>query len=191
MYGVVIGKRPRVFLLAGMHGRERGAPDHLLYFLADLLYARAAGTGITYGNKRYKEKHVRRALSVGIVAMPLANPDGVAYDAATGNCWRKNRNGMGVNVDRNFDAWWNYTEWSSPDVTRPPASNLPLAASYHGHKPMSETETQNINWVMAQHKTIGWLGDLHSIGAKVMHGIAADEWQFVRPNGIRTLIDTI
>lgn len=185
MHGIVIGKRPRVFLLAGMHGRERGAPDHLLYFLADLLYARAAGTGVTYGEKRFKKKHVERALSVGIVAVPLANPDGAAYDAATNNCWRKNRNGPGVDVDRNFDAWWNYTEFFSPDARRPPASDVPMAATYHGPKPMSEMETQNLKWVMHKNKAIAWLGDLHSTGGKVMHGIGADEWQFIRQKDVR------
>ena len=93
MHGIVIGDgEPRVYIEGGIHARERGGPDHIVYFLADLLHARDMGTGLKYGNKTYTHADVVKAVSAGIISMPLVNPDGVAYDQKTSYCWRKNRN---------------------------------------------------------------------------------------------------
>lgn len=60
-----------------IHARERASADGLLYFISDLLYANKQGTGLTYGTKTYTNAQVKQALSVGIVFIPLSNPDGV------------------------------------------------------------------------------------------------------------------
>ena len=40
VHGATIGT-PRVFIQSGIHARERGGPDNVLYFMSDLLMARA------------------------------------------------------------------------------------------------------------------------------------------------------
>lgn len=41
-----------IYFSSGIHARERGGPDNLIYFIADLLYANEHRTGLTYGNKK-------------------------------------------------------------------------------------------------------------------------------------------
>lgn len=67
----------RVYLNAGIHARERGGPDGLLFFIGDLLYANKNNVGLKYGSKSYTNAQVKTALSTGIVFVPLSNPDGV------------------------------------------------------------------------------------------------------------------
>lgn len=110
-----------VLITAGIHARERGGPDHLLNFASDLLHANRANTGLTYGGMTYTPSDIRIALSVGVVLLPLLNPDGVAYDHSTDLCWRKNRNptnsvpgdpnSIGIDLNRNFSPVWNYTQY--------------------------------------------------------------------------------
>lgn len=66
-----------VYINANIHGRERGAADGLLYFMADLLEANKTGAPISYGKNVYSPEEVAKALSAGIVFVPLSNPDGV------------------------------------------------------------------------------------------------------------------
>ena len=83
--GVITGRGscPRVFFNAAIHARERGSSDNLLYFLGDLLYANKKRTGLAFGGRTYTYKDVQKALSAGIVFLPLSNPDGVAWDQKT------------------------------------------------------------------------------------------------------------
>ncbi|HEX6044986.1 MAG TPA: hypothetical protein VFZ22_10895, partial [Pyrinomonadaceae bacterium] len=37
-----------VYFTAGVHARERGGPDNLIYFIADLLFAQKHSTGLSY-----------------------------------------------------------------------------------------------------------------------------------------------
>lgn len=60
-----------VLLQARIHARERGGPDHLLNFIANLLWARREGTGLTYGGSRFMAEEVHTALSAGIVVLPM------------------------------------------------------------------------------------------------------------------------
>ena len=98
-----------VYFTSGVHARERGGPDCLIYFISDLLHARRAGSGLTYGARTYSNAQVTTALNTGIVF----NPDGVRYDQATDSLWRKNRNpassdgtlrSIGVDINRNYDS---------------------------------------------------------------------------------------
>lgn len=81
-----------LYLSAGVHARERGGPDQLLYWISDLLSASKAGSGLTYGKKSYTNAQVKSVLEAGIVFFPAVNPDGIAYDQSSGSLWRKNRN---------------------------------------------------------------------------------------------------
>lgn len=126
----------RVYLNAGIHARERGGPDGLLYFISDLLYANKNNVGLTYGSKTYTAAQVKTALAAGIVFVPLSNPDGVAYDQSTNSCWRKNRNpksgSPGVDLNRNFDFVWDFTKKFASSVAAGVASTSPSSETYHG-----------------------------------------------------------
>lgn len=129
----------RVYLNAGIHARERGASDGLLYFIGDLLYANSTNTGLKFGSKTYTAAQVKTALTAGIVFVPLSNPDGTAYDQSSGSCWRKNRNtasgssgaSVGVDLNRNFDFVWDLTKFAS-SVRTEVASTSPSDETFHG-----------------------------------------------------------
>lgn len=132
----------RVFLEAGIHARERGGPDGLLFFIGDLLYASKNGIGLKFGSRTYTNAQVNTALSTGIVFMPLINPDGVAYDQASNSCWRKNRNpasstgsaaSIGIDLNRNLDFLWNFPLYFAASArTSSLASTSPSSETYHG-----------------------------------------------------------
>ncbi|KUI73150.1 Zinc carboxypeptidase A 1 [Cytospora mali] len=188
----------RVYLNAAIHARERGSSDGLLYFMADLLHAYKTCSGVTYSSKTYSNVQVQRALSVGIVFVPLSNPDGVAYDQSSNSCWRKNRNPAwdtsGVDLNRNFGFLWDFTAEFSPSVQSGVASTYPQSPIYHGlcapfismiafygpanirlgSSAFSEPETQNIKWVMDTFTGIQWFIDLHSYGGKILYSWGSD-----------------
>ncbi|KAI9166325.1 Carboxypeptidase B [Paramyrothecium foliicola] len=181
---LVIGENPRVFLMSGIHARERGGPDNVIYFLADLLAARKAGTGVTYGGKTYTNAQVELALSAGVVAIPLTNPDGVAHDQATNTCWRKNRNpesavgatngrDIGIDLNRNYDFIWDYKKHFHPDTS--PASNDPRSETFYGTEPASEAETKAVVWTLDNYQNITWFMDLHSYGPSILYAWGDDE----------------
>lgn len=126
----------RVYFNAGIHARERGGPDGLLYFISDLLYANQNNVGLTYGSKTYTAAQVKTALAAGIVFVPLSNPDGVAYDQSSNSCWRKNRNpnsgSPGVDLNRNFNFLWDFTTKFASSVRASVASQNPNSETYHG-----------------------------------------------------------
>ncbi|KAL8409905.1 hypothetical protein RB594_008118 [Gaeumannomyces avenae] len=179
-----------VLLFAAAHARERGGPDHLLYFVSDLLWAREEKKGLTYGGVRYTAKQVVNALDLGLVVIPVANPDGVAYDQQTNSCWRKNRNpksatagdeaSVGVDLNRNYDVAWDVDKYMAPEAvgtdpqfdTRSPSSQV-----YHGTAAFSEPETRNVRWVLDTHPNVGWMADLHSVAGMVIHGWCFDTIQ--------------
>ncbi|KAH6886389.1 hypothetical protein B0T10DRAFT_80248 [Thelonectria olida] len=184
LHGASVGANPRVFIMSGIHARERGGPDDVLYFLADLLQARLARTGIKYGDAVYTRQQVVTALNVGIVVLPLVNPDGVAYDQQTDSCWRKNRNPAssvldpGVDLNRNFDFLWNYTEaFSSQADLSAAASDDPASEVFHGEAPMSEPEVKNVEWVLDSFPNLTWFLDLHSFGGEILYAWGDDNLQ--------------
>lgn len=201
--GAIVGDNPRVFIMSGIHARERGGPDNVLYFLADLLAARKAGSGITYGEKSYTAEDVETALSAGVIILPLANPDGVAYDQETGTCWRKNRNpkssssgsgrDVGVDLNRNYDFVWDFEAAFSAEAGSP-ASNEPASEVFCGTAPASEPETEAVVWILDQYPNITWFMDLHSFAGTILYawgdddpGTEASEQNFTNSefNGVR------
>ncbi|KAF4830490.1 Zinc carboxypeptidase A 1 [Colletotrichum tropicale] len=180
----------RVYFNAAIHARERGASDNIIYFISDLLYANKHGEGLTYGGRTYSNCDVQRALATGIVFTPLSNPDGVAYDQATGSCWRKNRNpaasggdpeAVGIDLNRNFDFLFDFLEDFAPTVGPNVASENPADETYHGAAPFSEPETQSIKWVMDEHKQVQWFMDIHSYTGTVLYNWGSDENQLRKP----------
>ncbi|EMD86355.1 hypothetical protein COCC4DRAFT_135680 [Bipolaris maydis ATCC 48331] len=171
-----------IYFTSGIHARERGGPDNLIYFVSDLLYANKHRIGLTYGNKKYTNSQVKKALGAGIVFIPMLNPDGVRHDQANSNLWRKNRNpvssrpneplSVGVDLNRNFDFLWNFTEKFDPSVS--PASADPASQAFYGTGPFSEPETKDMAWVYDEYPNIHWYIDVHSAAGTLLYSWGDD-----------------
>jgi len=169
-----------VYFTAGVHARERGGPDNLIYFIADLLYASKHGIGLAYGARSYTHADVLKALSAGIVFYPLVNPDGVRFDQQTDSLWRKNRNpasslpgdpaSIGVDINRNYDFLWDFrTAFDAGVATNKSlASDDPRQETFHGTAPFSEPESRNVAWVFDAFARIRWYMDIHSAAGDVL-----------------------
>lgn len=183
-----------VYFTAGVHARERGGPDNLIYFIADLLFAQKHSTGLTYGSKIYSNADVIKALKTGIVFFPLVNPDGVRYHQKTDSLWRKNRNPadatpgndatIGVNINRNYDFLWDYRRHFHPAATGATslASDKPVDETYHGPHAFSEAETRNVAWVFDQFPRVRWYMDIHSAVGDILFNWGDDNDQFGDPS---------
>ena len=185
-HGAVVGSDdPRVFIMSGIHARERGGPDNVIYFLADLLAARKDGTGVSWGGKNYTNEDVETALDAGIAVLPLTNPDGVAYDQETDSCWRKNRNtesssggsgrDVGIDLNRNYDFVWDVETAFAPEFANDAASDSPSSEIFHGTAAESEPETKAVVWALEQYKNISWFMDLHSVLGALLYGWGDDD----------------
>jgi len=173
----------RLYLSAGIHARERGGPDNLLYWISDLVTANKAGTGLKYGSKTYTNAQVKSVLAAGIVFFPAVNPDGIAYDQSSGSLWRKNRNtrsgtsgsSIGVDLNRNFDFLWNFKKYFAPGEA--PASTSPSSETFYGTAPASESETKNHVSVYDTFPKIRWFMDIHSAVGDILYSWGDDENQ--------------
>jgi len=178
-----------VYFTAGVHARERGGPDSLIYFIADLLFAQKHSTGLNYGAKSYSHADVIKALKTGIVFFPLVNPDGVRWDQQTDSKWRKNRNpanavpgdpdSIGVDINRNYDFLWDFRRRFAPSVTSSTnlASDKPHDETYHGPSVFSEPETRNVAWVFDQFPRLRWYMDIHSAWGDILFSWGSDDDQ--------------
>lgn len=183
-----------VYFTAGVHARERGGPDSLIYFIADLLFARKHSIGLTYGAKSYSSADVTKALKTGIVFFPLVNPDGLRYDQKTDSLWRKNRNPadatpgipatIGVDINRNYDFLWDFRRHFHPVATAATslASDKPIDETYHGRYAFSEPETRNVAWAFDQFPRIRWYMDIHSAQGQILFNWGDDNDQFNDPS---------
>lgn len=171
LYRITIGK-PRVLIHSGLYGHDRGGPDHLLYFLSDLLHAHKRNLGLQYGNKAYTAQDVAKALSAGIVAVPLVNPDGVEFDHGTDLCWSKNRRAfypnrflptseVGVNINRNFDFLWDFESTMNASLPQYFA-NTSTQQDFRGLQPSSEPETVNMMMASYENSRVSWFVGLYS-----------------------------
>jgi murein tripeptide amidase MpaA len=185
---VVAGKDGdvRTFIMSGIHARERGGPDNVIYFLSDLLAARKAGSGVAYGGKNYTAEEVETALGGGIVVLPITNPDGVNYDQESGECWRKNRNpesavgdasgrDIGIDLNRNYDFVWDYKKAFNLKYADSPASDDPRGETFYGTGPASEAETKAVVWTLDQYQNITWFMDLHSFAGSLLYAWGDDD----------------
>ena len=98
--------------------------------------------------------------------IPVVNPDGYAYNQQTnpdgGGLWRKNRNGSGVDPNRNYGPkkYWNFKNKGSSDD--------PEDVTYRGTAPFSEKETQTIRDFVAT-KNIRLNLNYHAFGNVVYY----------------------
>lgn len=178
-----------IYFTSGIHARERGGPDNLIYFISDLLWANKHRKGLTYGNKTFTNTQVKKALGAGIVFIPMLNPDGVRHDQQNSNLWRKNRNpassipgrplSVGVDLNRNFDFLWNYTKHFDPTIEA--ASNNPSSQAFYGTGPFSEPETRNMAWVYDIYPNLHWYIDVHSAAGTLLYSWGDDVNQAMDP----------
>lgn len=84
---------------------------------------------------RSEDPRIRRVLGrVALVVAPLVNPDGYAYSWTTDRYWRKNRNGEGVDLARNYSVGWGGAS----------SSGDPSSPNYRGEDAFSEPETRAV-----------------------------------------------
>jgi murein tripeptide amidase MpaA len=193
MTGPVKPDAYHVYFTAGVHARERGGPDNLIYFIADLLFAKKHSVGLTYGFKTYSNADVIKALNAGIVFFPLVNPDGVRFDQETDSLWRKNRNPadaipgedatIGVDINRNYDFLWDFRRHFHPAaINTNLASDKPVDETYHGPHAFSEAETRNVASLFDQFPRIRWYMDIHSALGEILYNWGDDNDQFGDPS---------
>jgi murein tripeptide amidase MpaA len=202
--------RPAVFFLGGIHSREWGSSDILVFFIEQLEQAYLNGTGITLGGKTFAASDIKTIVdNLDIIVFPQANPDGRNYSMNTEALWRKNRrtaapnsnsgNCVGVDLNRNYDFIWDFQN------TFAATSNVSCSANpchhdlYHGPGAFSEPETQNVKWIYDNFPNIGYFIDLHSYGPDILYSWGDDDNQetdpsmnFLNPayNNVRGILDS-
>lgn len=120
---------PEIFYNSLIHAREPAAMEAVLLMMRYLV--------INYGTDPAVTELVN---SREMYFMPCVNPDGYEYNRMTnpsgGGQWRKNRVGVGVDLNRNFDAAWGLDNDGS--TSYPTSGNY----TYRGASAFSEPETQ-------------------------------------------------
>lgn len=147
---VKAGKFESLFI-GGMHAREL-APPEIMFKLADTL---AKGYG--------KEQAITDLVNTReINIIPIVNVDG-RIQVEKGNTWqRKNTHGSGVDLNRNFDSYWNYKGLNVPSSWVGDAANQ-SSETYSGTAPASEPEVQAVqNFYNNRH--LNMVLDMHAYG---------------------------
>jgi murein tripeptide amidase MpaA len=179
-------ERPAICLLAGLHGREWGGPDILIYLGMLLLRAYRDRKSIKLGGKVFTPAQVRLIVeTLHIVVFPQVNPDGRHFSMERYPWWRKNRRpapkghgsrSIGVDINRNFPFLWRFDRHFAPNTVD--SSFRPSDyESYVGPRPASEPETRNVIWLLDRFPSIRFLVDLHSYGETILHSWGTDESQ--------------
>jgi murein tripeptide amidase MpaA len=187
------GTRDAIVLTGGVHAREWGGCEILVYLAADLLSAYAADSGLTYGGTTFTAQQIKTLLeTVHIVVFPLVNPDGRHHSQTQYYMWRKNRQASacgherhrGVDLNRNFDFLFDYrtafSALSQVSVTDNPCNDN-WTDVFQGTAAFSEPETRNVQWLLDQHTRTRWYVDVHSYGRTIMYSWGDDVNQSVDP----------
>ncbi len=178
-------RRPAICLIGGVHGREWGSPDILLFFALQLLDAWVEGRGIQLGRKRFSAAAIRTLLEhKDIVVFPQVNPDGRRFSMEESPMWRKNRRPLGgrrrgcvgVDVNRNFDFLWDFRTCFAPGAVASSAHPCDYE-TYIGPEPLSEPETRNVVWLLDRHPGVRAFMDLHSYSETILYSWGSDQSQ--------------
>ncbi len=182
--------RPAVCFLGGVHGREWGGPDTLIYFAVRLLRAYRDRHGFRLGRRTVSAAQVRRLVqTMDIIVLPLVNPDGRHFSMTRSAMWRKNRRpaprghgtrSIGVDINRNFPFLWRFQRYFAPG-TVDSSKNPGDYESYIGPREASEPETRNVIWLWDRFPNIRYMVDLHSYGEAILHSWGSDENQSKDP----------
>jgi len=184
--GTGAGRHPAVCLVAGVHGREWGGPDILVYFAMRLLRAYRDGKGVRLGRKNFTAGQIRGIVDhVDIVLLPQVNPDGRHFSMEHHPMWRKNRRpapdgrgtrSIGVDLNRNFPFLWRFDRHFAADTVQS-TFNPGDYETYVGPRAASEPETRNVIWLLDHFSSIRYFVDLHSYGETILHSWGSDENQ--------------
>ena len=180
------GRRVGICFISGVHGREWGGPDILVYFAIRLLRAYRDRQPIRLGKKTFTVAQVRRIVETSdIIVFPQVNPDGRHFSMTRHAMWRKNRRpapagrghrSIGVDINRNFPMLWKFERYFAPgtiDSTRNPGDY----ESFVGPRAGSEPETKNVIWLLDRFPQIRFFIDLHSYGETLLHSWGNDQNQ--------------
>jgi len=179
-------KRTAICFIAGVHGREWGGPDILVYFAIRLLRAYRGCEGIRLGKKTFSAAQIRRIVEAkDVILFPQVNPDGRHFSMVHHPWWRKNRRraprghgpkSIGVDLNRNFPIMWQFERYFAPGTvqnSRKPGDY----ETYVGPSEASEPETRNVMWLLDRFPNIGFFIDLHSYGETLLYSWGSDEDQ--------------
>jgi len=184
-------KRVGICFIGGVHGREWGGPDILVYFAMRLLRAYRDGRAIRLGKKSFTRAQVRRIVeTTDVILFPQVNPDGRHFSMARHPMWRKNRRpaprgrgskSIGVDINRNFPILWRFDRHFAPGTvssTHKPGDY----ETYVGPSAGSEPETKNVMWLLNRFPQIRYFIDLHSYGETLLHSWGSDQNQSHDPS---------
>ena len=186
--------RVGVYLLGGVHAREWGSPDILVYLIEQLAEAYRTPTGLTLGGKSFTAQEIQQIVNtLDLLVFPQANPDGRFHSMTTDAMWRKNRRPappgspgspdcIGVDINRNYDFLWHYPDYFSPSAAVQNSTDPCDPEVYIGPGAVSEPETQNAVWIMDNFPNIRFFIDLHSYGEDILHSWGDDEDQSTDPD---------
>jgi Zinc carboxypeptidase len=121
-------KRTAICFIAGIHGREWGGPDILVYFAIRLLRAYRDRQGIRLGKKVFSAAQIRQIVETkDVILFPQVNPDGRHFSMVKHPWWRKNRRpaprgrgpkSIGVDLNRNFPILWDFERHFAPGTVQ-------------------------------------------------------------------------
>ena len=179
-------KRTGVCLIGGVHGREWGSPDILVYFAMRLLRAYRDREGIRLGSKSFTAAQIRGIVEKkDVVVFPQVNPDGRLFSMEHHSMWRKNRRpaprgrgtrSIGVDINRNFPFMWRFDRHFAPGTVQTTFKPGDYE-TYAGTRAASEPETRNVIWLLDRFPNLRYLVDLHSYGETILHSWGSDQNQ--------------
>jgi carboxypeptidase T len=144
-------QKPSLMLTSGVHSREL-APVELTMKLVDELLTK-------YGSDPQITELVNTR---ELIVLPMVNVDGRVM-VEQGNSWqRKNANGPGIDINRNFDSHWNYEGLNVPNSWKNGLTN-PNTETYSGPRAASEPETQAVQGMYTRKKITASV-DIHAYG---------------------------
>ena len=183
-------KRTAVCFIGGVHGREWGSPDILIYFAMRLLRAYRDRTSVRIGRSNVSAAQIKKLVETkDVILFPQVNPDGRRFSMEHHPMWRKNRRpapkgkgsrSIGVDLNRNFPFLWRFDRHFAPNTVES-SFNPGDYETYVGTRAASEPETRNVIWLLDQFPNIRYLIDLHSYGETILHSWGSDENQSVDP----------
>lgn len=174
-----------ILIIAGLHAREWGNTDIVIFFIEEILNAYNASSDLVLGNKTYTAAQIQSIVdNLEIFIVPVTNPDGKDYSFQAGNdeegtpknWWRKNRRVnsdsgcRGVDLNRNFDFLWDFNSKMHPESLLGQTnycqgylsvSDDPCSPVYHGPSVFSEPEIRNIRSVLNTYPHIRFFVDVH------------------------------
>jgi carboxypeptidase T len=150
-------KRTAICFIGGVHGREWGSPDILVYFAIRVLRAYRDRADVRIGKAVFKAADIRRLVDTkDIIVFPQVNPDGRRFSMDRHPWWRKNRRpappgrgprSIGVDINRNFPLLWRFDRHFAPNTVES-SYNPGDYECYVGPRAASEPETRNVIWLL-------------------------------------------